>query len=46
MIPNEIINVGFVHDILKFNFLIEVIKDEFDMSNNSLILSGILIFFL
>lgn len=44
MIPSEKISVGFIHDILKFNFLIEVIKNEFDKSNNSLILSGILIF--
>ena len=46
MTPNERISVGFVHDILKFNFLTETIKNEFDKSNgNSLILSGILFYF-
>ena len=40
LIPREQIAIGFLHDIIKNVYLIEAIKDEFNESENSEILSG------
>ena len=40
LVPNERIAIGFVHDSIKNNYLIESIKDELDVSEDSKILSG------
>ena len=39
-IPQELLAIGFVHDIVKNSFLLEAIWDEFKRTKNSKILSG------
>ena len=37
--PQEKIAIGFIHDIIKNTYLIKAIKEEFDSSKNSKLLS-------
>ena len=39
-IPQEMIAIGFIHDILKNTYLIKAIMEEFRLSKNSKLLSS------
>ena len=38
--PQEMIGIGFIHDIIKNTYLIKSITEEFEMSKNSKLLSS------